>query len=197
VRSHLPDLRQVDLDQRVALLRRQRKAIGKRRRTAGRVDQLAHTGARYLNGPLGFSVDPVEGSASRRSNARLLFHSRLEIDRFFVGPQDQEPIIGGHPYGLCPRTCPICRAPQFGKHAALIHAQAFAAYLAPLHNSEWVVYSKRPFGGPAGGASGSGGPLGERNGRYLHGLYAQATQRLLRATRVLMRDARKLARSRR
>jgi hypothetical protein len=37
----------------------------------------------------------------------------------------------------------------FGKHAALIHAQAFAAYLAPLRNSEWVVYSKRPFGGPA------------------------------------------------
>jgi hypothetical protein len=48
-----------------------------------------------------------------------------------------------------------------------------------------------------GGASGSGGPLGERNGRYLHGLCAQATQRLLRATRVLMRDARELAKSRR
>jgi hypothetical protein len=26
--------------------------------------------------------------------------------------------------------------------------KAFAAYLAPLRNSEWVVYSKRPFGGP-------------------------------------------------
>jgi len=37
----------------------------------------------------------------------------------------------------------------FGKHAALTHAPAFAAYLAPLRNSEWVVYSKRPFGGPA------------------------------------------------
>src|SRR5712691_7172512 len=36
----------------------------------------------------------------------------------------------------------------FGKHAALSNAQAFAAYLAPLRNSEWVVYSKRPFGGP-------------------------------------------------
>jgi hypothetical protein len=36
----------------------------------------------------------------------------------------------------------------FGKHAALTNAQAFAAYLAPLRNSEWVVYSKRPFGGP-------------------------------------------------
>jgi Putative transposase/Transposase zinc-binding domain len=37
----------------------------------------------------------------------------------------------------------------FGKHAALTNAQAFAAYLAPLRDSEWVVYSKRPFGGPA------------------------------------------------
>ena len=36
----------------------------------------------------------------------------------------------------------------FGQHASLTNAQAFAAYLAPLRNKEWVVYSKRPFGGP-------------------------------------------------
>jgi ssDNA-binding Zn-finger/Zn-ribbon topoisomerase 1 len=36
----------------------------------------------------------------------------------------------------------------FSNHAPLMDAQAFAAYLAPLRNSEWVVYSKRPFGGP-------------------------------------------------
>jgi hypothetical protein len=36
----------------------------------------------------------------------------------------------------------------FGKHVALTNARAFAAYLTPLRNSEWVVYSKRPFGGP-------------------------------------------------
>jgi hypothetical protein len=35
-----------------------------------------------------------------------------------------------------------------GKHVPLTDRQAFAAYLAPLRNSEWVVYSKRPFGGP-------------------------------------------------
>jgi hypothetical protein len=35
-----------------------------------------------------------------------------------------------------------------GKYAALTNAQSFAAYLAPLHKKEWVVYSKRPFGGP-------------------------------------------------
>src|SRR5947207_3702928 len=36
----------------------------------------------------------------------------------------------------------------FGDHAALANAQAFAAYLAPLRRTEWVVYAKRPFGGP-------------------------------------------------
>jgi len=36
----------------------------------------------------------------------------------------------------------------FGDHAALAGAQAFAAYLAPLRRTEWVVYAKRPFGGP-------------------------------------------------
>jgi hypothetical protein len=36
----------------------------------------------------------------------------------------------------------------FGQHASLANAQAFAAYLAPLRKTEWVVYSKRPFGGP-------------------------------------------------
>ena len=36
----------------------------------------------------------------------------------------------------------------FGDHASLADAGAFAALLAPLRRSEWVVYSKRPFGGP-------------------------------------------------
>jgi hypothetical protein len=36
----------------------------------------------------------------------------------------------------------------FGDHASLAEAQAFAALLAPLRRSEWVVYSKKPFGGP-------------------------------------------------
>jgi hypothetical protein len=36
----------------------------------------------------------------------------------------------------------------FGDHAALTNAQAFAACLAPLRRTEWVVYAKRPFGGP-------------------------------------------------
>jgi hypothetical protein len=36
----------------------------------------------------------------------------------------------------------------FGDHAHLEDPQAFAAYLAPLRKIEWVVYAKRPFGGP-------------------------------------------------
>ena len=36
----------------------------------------------------------------------------------------------------------------FGNHAALADKRAFAAFLAPLRKAEWVVYAKRPFGGP-------------------------------------------------
>ena len=36
----------------------------------------------------------------------------------------------------------------FGDVAALVDAQAFAAWLAPLRQCEWVVYAKRPFAGP-------------------------------------------------
>jgi hypothetical protein len=36
----------------------------------------------------------------------------------------------------------------FGDYAALADRAVFAAYLAPLRKAEWVVYSKRPFGGP-------------------------------------------------
>jgi hypothetical protein len=36
----------------------------------------------------------------------------------------------------------------FGDHVALTDAQAFTAYLAPFRKTEWVVYAKKPFGGP-------------------------------------------------
>jgi hypothetical protein len=36
----------------------------------------------------------------------------------------------------------------FGVHANLMDRDAFAQYLAPSRRAEWVVYSKRPFGGP-------------------------------------------------
>lgn len=37
----------------------------------------------------------------------------------------------------------------FGEHAGLNDANAFGAWLAPLRQCEWVVYTKRPFAGPA------------------------------------------------
>ena len=37
----------------------------------------------------------------------------------------------------------------FGDNIHLAEAQSFAAFLAPLRSAEWVVYAKRPFGGPA------------------------------------------------
>jgi hypothetical protein len=36
----------------------------------------------------------------------------------------------------------------FGDHAHLCERDLFTTYLAPLRKVEWVVYSKRPFGGP-------------------------------------------------
>ena len=36
----------------------------------------------------------------------------------------------------------------FGDHAALADRAVFAAFLAPLRKGEWVVYAKKPFGGP-------------------------------------------------
>ena len=36
----------------------------------------------------------------------------------------------------------------FGGHAALADTRPFAAYLAPLRRTEWIVYAKRPFGAP-------------------------------------------------
>ena len=36
----------------------------------------------------------------------------------------------------------------FGAHADLAARDAFTAFLTPLRTTEWVVYTKRPFGGP-------------------------------------------------
>src|SRR5262249_52284409 len=36
----------------------------------------------------------------------------------------------------------------FADHSRLAERRAFTAYLRPLRRTEWVVYSKRPFGGP-------------------------------------------------
>jgi hypothetical protein len=36
----------------------------------------------------------------------------------------------------------------FGEHQPLEKAEAFAAFLKPLRQIDWVIYAKRPFAGP-------------------------------------------------
>jgi len=36
----------------------------------------------------------------------------------------------------------------FGQHRALVEAGAFSRYLAPVRETDWVIYAKRPFSGP-------------------------------------------------
>jgi len=40
----------------------------------------------------------------------------------------------------------------FGAHQHLADTPAFADYLFPLRQTEWVVYAKRPFAGPEAGS---------------------------------------------
>jgi hypothetical protein len=58
----------------------------------------------------------------------------------------------------------------FGDLEGLLDAKAFAQYLAPLRDCEWVVYAKPPFGGPP--------QVIEYLGRYTHRV-AISNQRLL------------------
>uniref|UniRef100_UPI000558D1E4 IS91 family transposase n=1 Tax=Bradyrhizobium elkanii TaxID=29448 RepID=UPI000558D1E4 len=51
----------------------------------------------------------------------------------------QEKLVAAHQAG---------RLSFFGDHAPLAEAPSFAAFLTPLRKTEWVVYAKRPFGGP-------------------------------------------------
>ena len=82
----------------------------------------------------GISLDGERWVACRKNfflSVRVL--SRL-FRRLFL-----EKLLAAHKAG---------RLKFFGDHTTLADAQAFAAYLAPLRRAEWVVYAKRPFGGP-------------------------------------------------
>src|ERR1700742_19607 len=70
----------------------------------------------------------LSGSVLSRRRATRLFR------RLFL-----EKLIATHQAG---------RLSFFGDDTHLADAQSFAAYLAPLRKAEWVVYAKRPFGGP-------------------------------------------------
>ena len=56
-----------------------------------------------------------------------------------VPPAFLEKLVAAHAAG---------RLQFFGAHANLVDRDAFAEYLAPSRAIEWVVYAKRPFGGP-------------------------------------------------
>jgi Putative transposase/Transposase zinc-binding domain len=82
----------------------------------------------------GFSLDGTRWVACRPSfflSVNVL--SRL-FRRLFL-----EQLVAAHAGG---------KLQFFGRHIPLANAKAFAAYLAPLRDCEWVVYCKRPFGGP-------------------------------------------------
>jgi hypothetical protein len=50
--------------------------------------------------------------------------------------------------GVVPQAHHAGRLQFFGEHARLADKAAFAAYLAPLREINWVVYAKEPFAGP-------------------------------------------------
>ena len=70
--------------------------------------------------------------------------------------------------GVC--SWSVCRQRSIGNLAGFWEPTAFARHLEPLRNVEWVVYAKRPFGGPQ--------QVLEYLGRYTHRV-AIANSRLL------------------
>src|ERR1700716_2718064 len=85
--------------------------------------------------------------AGRRHLSRRITMGLVQTELFPARAGSLAPVPGIVP-GQAPRR-PPGRPPQFfGNHAHLDDARAFKAYLAPLHKAEWVVYAKRPFGGP-------------------------------------------------
>ena len=67
---------------------------------------------------------------------------------FFLPCACSRGCFGGYSWNSSPPFMPPAACGFFGDHAHLAERRAFTAYLAPLRKTEWVVYSKRPFGGP-------------------------------------------------
>src|SRR5262249_56056103 len=57
-------------------------------------------------------------------------------------------LFGGLFLGSLPAAYQVGRLAFFGDQAALAKPARFKAYVAALRKVEWVVYAKRPFGGP-------------------------------------------------
>jgi hypothetical protein len=84
---------------------------------------------------------PSQAGALGESPARAVAHRTTRYEFEFAERRYEavDPAIG----------CPLSRPPELlRRHADLADTQCFAAYLSPLRKVEWVVYSRRPFGGP-------------------------------------------------
>jgi hypothetical protein len=87
----------------------------------------------------GFSLDGTSRDGSRWVACRPNFLLAVEVLSCLFRRLVLERLAAAHAAGTLQ---------FFGKHKALTNGRAFAAYLAPLRNADWVVYAKRPFGGP-------------------------------------------------
>jgi hypothetical protein len=98
------------------------------------------------------------GPAWRKANAGHVSLGQLKVMSAIESCRTAD--LGGHvarcekcahmqiAYNSCRnRHCPKCQGAAAKQWLAA--RKAFAGFLAPLRNIEWVVYSKRPFGGPA------------------------------------------------
>ena len=120
----------------------------RRRPQAPRRPHRHHLGAAHL----GLGADPSPARphdrAGRRHLARRRALDRVPARLLPAGARALAPVPPAVPgEARSPHTRPAVSSSS-AITRALADAQAFAAYLAPLRKTEWVVYAKRPFGGP-------------------------------------------------
>ena len=129
--------------------RRRRCCTHRRRSEASRRAHRRHAGAAHL----GLGADASSACAWHRARRRHRCRRRNDgsragrdsscrcaCSRACSGAASSKNSFAAHAAG---------RLRFFGEHAALADAATFARWLAPLRRTEWVVYAKRPFAGPA------------------------------------------------
>ena len=101
---------------------------------------------------LGLGADPPSACAHDRAGRRHLARrpalGLLPAGLLPAGARALAPVPAAVPGEARRRSTRPAACSSSATHAHLADAQAFAAFLAPLRKTEWVVYAKRPFGGP-------------------------------------------------
>ena len=101
---------------------------------------------------LGLGDDASSARAHDRAGRRLSLDGERWISSparlLPAGARALAPVPAAVPDRCSSRRTRPDRLTFFGDHAALAEPRAFAAFLAPLRKTEWVVYAKQPFGGP-------------------------------------------------